>query len=685
MHPPEILLELVAVVAASILVVYALRQVRVPAVVGFLLTGVLIGPNALGVVKDVHDTELLSEVGVVFLLFSIGLKFSLAELVRMRKLVFVAGGLQVVLTIAATMGLAAAFGVGLRQAAFFGFLVAMSSTAVVLKLLEDAGQTSSLHGRLTIAVLIFQDLAVVPLMLMLPVLGGQDTTWQQAVTSLLKSVGVIVVILAAARWVFPVIIERVVRTRSREIFTLTTFSVALGTAFLAGEAGMSLALGAFLAGLVISESDYVHQIVTEIAPIRDALSSLFFISVGMLVRPALFAEGPLESVGLTAAVIAIKALVLVGIAVLMGFGPRVAILAGLGLSQIGEFSFVLAQFGAANQLLDADAYGKFIGVSVITMALTPLFMAVAPMLSARSQKIPWLHRVLERPGEAPEAADAEEAEAHLEDHVIVVGYGVNGRNVVRVLRQLEVKYLILELNPYSVRALRDQGEHAMFGDATREVVLDHAGIHRARVLVIAIADPVSARQTVAVARRLNPNLKIFVRARYEAEVDELARLGANDVVAEEFETSLELCAVVMSAYGAPERMIVREKEAIRAERSSNSRVARRRRRRNTLAQLMSAADVEEVVLPPGSPAIGQSLRDLRLRERTGASVIAVARAGEVLGNPGAEFVLAEDDVLFIFAGPREHEAARALLVPEGVSERLPAVTERPPPGPPAAA
>ncbi len=683
MHPPHILLELVEVMAASILVVYVVRQLRIPAVVGFLLTGVLIGPSGAGFVKDVHDIELLSEVGVVFLLFSIGLKFSLAELVRMRSLVLGAGGLQVVVTIGATMLLASAFGVPLRQAAFFGFLMAMSSTAVVLKLLEDQGQTSSIHGRLTIAVLIFQDLAVVPLMLMLPVLGGQDTTWQVAATSVLKSLAVIGVILAAARWVFPVILERVVRTRSREIFTLTTFSVALGTAYMAGQAGMSLALGAFLAGLVISESDYVHQIVTEIAPIRDALSSLFFISVGMLVRPELFAAAPVESASLTFGVIAIKAAVLVGIALLMGFGPRVAVLVGLGLSQIGEFSFVLAQVGAANGLLDQVAYGKFIGVSVVTMAVTPLFMTLAPMLSGRAQRIPWLNRILGRPGEAPDAADAEQAEAHLENHVIVVGFGVNGRNVVRALRQLEVQYLVLELNPFSVRALRDQGEHAMYGDSTREVVLDHAGIHEARVLVIAVSDPVSSRQTVAVARRLNPALKIFVRARYVAEVDELVRLGATDVVAEEFETSLELCATVMAAYGAPERMILREKEAIRAERSSELlRVTKRRRRPNTLAQLMTAADVEEVVLALGSPAIGQSLRDLGLREKTGASVIAVAREGKVLGNPGANFVLRDDDVLFVFASPPEHEAARAFLLPEGVSERLPVAAAAADDGPP---
>lgn len=658
--------------AASIGVVYALRQLRVPAVVGFLFTGVLLGPGGFGLVKDSHDIELLAEVGVVFLLFSIGLKFSLVELIRMRNLVLGAGGLQVLATVTIAGLIAFALGVPLRQAVLVGFLLAMSSTAIVLKLLEDQGQTSSLHGRLMIAVLIFQDLAVVPLMLLIPILGGKDTTWQAAAKTVLTSLGVVAVILGSARFVFPWILERVVRTRSREIFTLTTFCAALGTAYLAGLAGMSLALGAFLAGLVISESDYVHQIVTEIAPLRDALSSLFFVSVGMLVRPELFFQEPVMTTGMTLGAIGIKAVVLVVIGLALGFGPRVAVMGGLGLAQIGEFSFVLASFGALHGLLDQSDYARFIGVSVLTMALTPLFMAISPFLSGSAQRIPWLNRVLDRPGEEP-AANAEVVEAHLEDHVLVVGYGVNGRNVVRVLRELEVKYLILELNPFSVRALRDQGEQAMFGDSTRDVVLDHAGIAKARVLVIAISDPVSARQTVAVARRLNAKLKIFVRARYVAEVDELMRLGATDVVPEEFETSLELCAVVMAAYGAPERVILRQKEAIRSDRSSEMRVTRRRRRPNTLAQLMTAADVEEVVLPRGSPAVGQSLKELGLRERTGVSVIGVAREGKIIGNPGASFILREDDVVFLFANPREHEAARAYLLPEGVSERLPVV------------
>jgi monovalent cation:H+ antiporter-2, CPA2 family len=675
--PPDILLQLVLLMAAAIGVVYALRQLRVPAVVGFLFTGVLLGPGGLGLVKNPHNIELLAEVGVVFLLFSIGLKFSLVELIRMRKLVLGAGGLQVAITVAITGLIAFAFGAPLRQAVLIGFLLAMSSTAIVLKLLEDQGQTSSLHGRFMIAVLIFQDLAVVPLMLLIPILGGKDTTWQEAAKTVLTSLGVVAVILASARWVFPWILERVVRTRSREIFTLTTFCAALGTAYMAGQAGMSLALGAFLAGLVISESDYVHQIVTEVAPLRDALSSLFFVSVGMLVQPKLFLDEPLMSVGMTLGVIGAKTVIMIAIGMALGFGPRVAVMAALGLSQIGEFSFVLASFGGVHGLLDKADYARFIGVSVLTMALTPLFMAISPFLSGSAQRIPWLHKVLDKPGDK-DAANAEESEAHLEDHVLVVGYGVNGRNVVRVLRELEVKYLILELNPFSVRALRDQGEQAMYGDSTRDVVLDHAGIDKARVLVVAISDPVSARQTVAVARRVNPKLKIFVRARYVAEVDELMRLGATEVVPEEFETSLELCAVVMAAYGAPERVILREKEAIRSERSSELRVSRRRRRPNTLAQLMTAADVEEVVLPRGSPAIGQSLKDLGLRERTGASVIGVAREGKIIGNPGASFVLREDDVVFLFASAREHDAARAYLLPEGVSERLPMVTDSSP-------
>ena len=678
----ELLKDLLVVMGVALGVVLLLRQVKVPAVVGFLIAGVLLGKGGLHLVKEEKTIELLAECGVVFLLFSIGLKFSLRELVRMKTLVLGAGGLQVALTAGVTAAVVHVYGIGsLPQGIFAGFLVAMSSTAIVLKLLEDAGQTDALHGKFTIAVLIFQDLAVVPIMLAVPLLAGKAVGVGAAVLTLLKSLGMIALILAAARWVFPWLLERVARTRSRELFTLAAFGVALGTASLAHAGDLSLSLGAFIAGLVLSESDYAHQISTEISPLRDGLSSLFFVSVGMLVAPRVWIEHPGQMIGMTAGIFIGKALLVAVVAWGLGFGTRIAILARLGLAQIGEFSFILASHGKFHGLISADAQERFLGVSVVTMVLTPLALLLAPRLAAGDHhQGAWLARALggaKAAGnveESPAAAAAHAGAGHgggpgIHDHVIIVGYGVNGKNVVRVLRQLEVPYLILELNPYTVRALHEAGERTMYGDSTRDVVLQHAGIEDARVLVVGIGDPVSARQTVAVARRLRPDLKIFVRARYVGETAELMKLGATEVVAEEFETSLELSAEVMAAYGASERLIQKERDAIRHAAHHPTR----RRRSRSLQALVAAADVEEVEILRGSPSVGQSLETLALRRRAGASIMAVSRKGELHGNPGGGFVLEAGDILFLFGNQKQNKDAHDVLAPEGTSERLPLV------------
>jgi monovalent cation:H+ antiporter-2, CPA2 family len=675
----EMLRDLLVVLGVALAVVSGLRQLRVPAVVGFLVAGVVLGPGGLRLVKDIHTIELLAEAGVVFLLFSIGLKFPLRDLVRMRGLIFGAGGLQVGLTVALVTGLLAVTGgVAWNLGIFVGFLVAMSSTAIVLKLLEDDGQVDSLHGRLILSVLVFQDLAVVPCMLVTPLLAGKSAGPLDATKTVLGSVAGIIVILAAARWVLPQVLHFMARTRSRELFTLAAFGAALGTAWLAGAAGLSLSLGAFLAGLVLSESDYAHQLATEVAPLRDALSSLFFISVGMLVDPRTWVDARIAGLLLatTAAIIVVKLGVVTVVAAGMGFGPRMAMLGGLGLAQIGEFSFILAAAGLKEGLITQAQHQQFIGASVVTMALTPLFLALGRRLATGGHhQVAWLERALG--AKAKEAAPGEvEASGHgpdlnIADHVIVVGYGVNGKNIVRVLRLLEARYCILELNPYTVRALRDAGETALYGDSTRDTVLRHAAIDKARVLVVAISDPVSSKHTVAVARRLRPDLKIFVRARYVAEAEELRRLGATEVAAEEFETSLELVSVVMAAYGAPERVIQREREELRDQFSHPSR---KRRQRRTLQALTTAADVDEVELPRGAAAVGQSLKELDLRVRAGTSIVAVSRRGELIGNPPATFVLEAGDIVFLFGAAREIEAAGALLTAggvEGTSERLP--------------
>ncbi|MHB9111015.1 MAG: cation:proton antiporter domain-containing protein [Thermoleophilia bacterium] len=670
-----LLKDVLVLIGVSLATVYFLRLLKVPTIVGFIAAGVLIGPGALGLIEDRHSIELMAEIGVTLLLFTIGLKFSVRELVHMRMIVIGAGGLQVVLTIFATSAILNLAGVNMRDAVFYGFLVSLSSTAIVLKLLEEHGQSHSIFGRFNIGVLLFQDLAVVPLLLLTLLLGGGDMGgWSGAAFTMAKSLALIAALLAFTFFIFPRFFERIARTRSSEIFTLATVLVALGTAYVGSLFGFSLPLGAFLAGVVISESAYAHQILAEITPLRDVLNSLFFVSIGMFVTPALWFEEPLFSLGTPLLIIFFKAVLIAGVALGIGFGSRMAILSGLSLAQVGEFSFVLALSGLSLGLLDADSYSRFLSVAVPTMVLTPLAMLVAPIVAERAPQASGIERLLLNPGRHPlrrfflpglienETDEEWGGYEELEDHVIIVGYGINGRNVARVLTQIEVPYLVLELNPYTVRNLRSEGESIHYGDASRRAVLLHAGIKRARILVVAIADPAMSRQIVAVARKENPRMIIVVRTRLVNEMEDLIRLGADEVVPEEFETSLQLAAVIMANYGISERLIEQEKVLIR--RGHYSMLVKQEKTtpsERALSSLLATSEVADLRLDPGMYAVNCSIRELDLRRETGATILAVERRGQISTNPAPDFTLSEGDTVYLVGMLEEVKSAVTFL------------------------
>lgn len=691
MHRLAILEQLVLVLSACLVGVYLLRKVRVPAVVAFLLTGIVLGPGALNLVQDRDTIEVMAQVGLVFLLFSIGLRFSLEELWQLRWLVLGAGALQVAATLGATAILARLAGIEPPQAIFLGFLLASSSTAIVLRVLEEHGEGPTPHGRLMLGVLIFQDLAIIPMMLLVPVLAqAEQVSYATAAWTLAKSAFAVALIITAARFLIPWIMERIVRTRSRELFTFTAVLVVLGTAYFAERIGLSLALGALLAGIVISESQYSHQVLAEVAPLRDALSSLFFISIGLLLDPGIWLEHPWLSLGLVAGTLLLKALIVIAIALLFGQGIRVAVLAGLGLAQVGEFSFVLAQTGLPMGLLDGaggaaatasqaplptPSYQLFLTVSVLTMALTPLVMMFSPAISERVQTSQRLLRAWRRghrkgswpaglrPAAAAAPKAAEPAGETLTRHVIIVGYGVNGRNVARVMRQMRVRFVVVELNPVTIRSLREQGEPVIYGDATQQEILLRAGVLDARVLLVAIPDPRAARQIVSIARGMTRNLTIVVRTRFVAEVDKLHELGASEVVPEEFETSIAMVGRVMAIYGASERMIEQQEELLRGEHYQALRTEEVRAIRSpALREMLAKADFAEITLAPHAPAVGATIKALDLRGRTGASIMGISRGKQIISNPGSDFTLEAGDAVGVLGSPEEVAAAREYLL-----------------------
>jgi CPA2 family monovalent cation:H+ antiporter-2 len=664
MHGLHILADFLMIFGVAIAVVWFFHRIKIPSLVGFLAAGVLIGPGGLGLIAQRSDIDLLAEIGVVLLLFSIGLEFSLKDLIRIRDLVLGAGGLQLTVTGGLVCGIAIAVGYPPGQAVFIGALVGLSSTAIVLSLLQKSGQLSAVHGQAKLGILLFQDLAVVPLILLTPMLAGEIPSAVELSWTIGKVVLVVAGLWLSATYVFPWIIERVVKTQQSELFTLMTVVLALGTAYVSGLAGLSLALGAFLAGLLISESPYSHQILTEVLPFRDVFNSLFFISVGMLFQPAIFLDMPVQLAGLIVGVIIFKAIIIALIVVGMGYGLRVGILAGLGLAQIGEFSFILAKEGMKFDMLDQAEYSIFMAVSVTTMAATPLLFGLARRLSDRvgdagpSRLERWLS-----PSRDVSESEQTHGQQQYENHVIIVGYGLNGRNAARVLRRIDVPYVVVEMNPETVRCNRDEVP-IYFGDAARRPVLDHLGIDRARAIVVAIADAPTTRRIVSLAHDASDDISIIVRTRYTHEVDGLREIGADQVIPEEFETSLALVGAVLETYGVAPLAILREKDEIRRESYDMLRQAAHPARAEaamTLEHLVHHADVEVVRMPPNSPLVGATLSDTPLRSEFGVTVIGIMREHRMESNPDRAWTFQDADELVLIGDREELEQARAYI------------------------
>jgi len=655
----HVLKDLAVIFAGSLLVILVFHRFKLPALPGFIVAGILLGPNALGLVSDPHDVEALAEVGVILLLFTIGIEFSLSRLREMGRQILASGLAQLGFTVVATLAVGLAFLGSWRVALFLGLLIALSSTAIVLKVLTDKGEIDAPHGRLATGVLIFQDLCVVPIMLLLPFLAG---TAGGGVVGLLLALGkaalVVVGVILAARTVVPRVLSEILRTRSRELFLIAVILIGTLTALGTAAAGASLALGAFLAGLIISESDYGHQALAELMPFRDIFISLFFVAVGMLVQ----FDTIRDHIGVTLLAVAVimggKTLSAAVGPALMGYSGRVALLAGVAVSQIGEFSFVLAKEGREAGLLPDLLYQQFLGVAVITMLVTPFLLQGGPAILDALERLLPLDKLL--PGFRPRGFAP--VQDPVKDHVIVAGYGLNGRNLSAALRSINAPYLIVELNAQTVRKARAEGEPAFYGDATREEILRALGIDRARLFVIAISDPSATRRMVRVAREINPKLHIIARTRYVVEIAELTRLGANVVIPEEFETSIEIFSRVLAHYNVPRDEIERLVGEIRASHYQALRPGARPRLTLTGALgAMPQMRVVRMILEPNAPVVGQTLAETGLRSRTGALILAVRRGDSDLATPEPTFRLEAGDGIVVVGQAEQLRSAYRLL------------------------
>ncbi|HEY0159578.1 MAG TPA: cation:proton antiporter [Thermoanaerobaculia bacterium] len=649
--------QVVALVVASAVIAYICQRLKILPIVGFLLAGVAIGPNALGLVEDAAFIDNVAEMGIVLLLFTLGIEFSLERLWRIKRAIFVGGGLQLGLTIAAAMGILALLGIDWRTGFYTGALIALSSTAIVLKVLSDRAEVTSAKGQLSLGILIFQDLAIVALVLILPLLAGGAGSALAIARGLGMAALIIVLIVIVARRVMPVVLERVARTCSQEIFLLTIIAICLGTAWLTSLAGVSLSLGAFLAGLVVSESRYSHHAFAEILPLQILFSAIFFVSVGLLLDITFVVRNPLLILAVVVAVVLLKALITGIAARILGYTAAVAGSTAFLLAQIGEFSFVLERVGRAAGLHPAGAAGKgaqtFIASAVLLMAVTPLLARLGRWLESRHDTVI----------DAATAKTAEEAPVEritLENHVIVAGYGSAARYLTRVLRDSGVPFVILTLSPTGATEAQREGLKVILGDYSRRFLLDVAGVEGAKMLVVADDTPDVTRRVVAVARGINPTLQIVVRTHSAADVDALIGEGADQALVDEIEVGVQLFSRVLAAYQVPLGEIDDHVSTVRAGGYATLR--------SGIADVPivvcddldeSCFDTRTFTVRRGTAAAAVTLGELS--ETAGVRVVSVERNGEKIAEPPADLVLEPGDRLTARASAQAFAAAARLL------------------------
>lgn len=662
---PPFLTEVVVILVAGAAIAYVCSRFNLVPIVGFLLAGVIIGPNALGLVHDRELVDAAAEVGVILLLFTIGIEFSLEKLARIKRLIFGGGGLQVGLATLLTMGVLALFGVGWRAGLFTGFLVALSSTAIVLKLLGDRGETNETQGQVGLGLLIFQDLAIIVMVLLVPMLSGSGGSALGIVWALAKAGVIIAAVLIFARRLMPKLLEMVARTCAPELFLLTVIAICFGTAYLTSFAGVSLSLGAFLAGLLVSESRFSEHALSEVMPLQILFSATFFVSVGMLLDLNFLVRN-LPLVFAAIAIVLTVKVITTGFSVLaLGYKLPVAVASGLMLAQVGEFSFVLERAGRDAGLTPAGlgvaGSQTFIATTVVLMMLTPLLIQLGSRLSRRIAA-----KQAERGAAQIAAQPLPEHLPQLEDHVIVAGYGGAARRLVRVLSGSGIPYIITTLSPAGANEAEAEGLIVLRGDAGHQRTLQLAGVERAKMVVIPDDDPATARHIAAVARTTNPTMRILVRTRYIAEIESFTEAGVDRVIAEELESIVGLFADVLRDYRIAAEEIDAHEEALR---------------RGGYAALLhdpakgaqavvecnlpeDCLDTRTVTIRANTPATTRSLAELELADKYGITLRALRRNGKAVSDLTGDFTLQAGDEAVLHGMSTAFARSASLFRPE---------------------
>ncbi len=628
--------DLAVLLLVSLPINLLFHKIKLPSVMGYLIAGILIGPYGWQLNGDVESVKHLAEIGVILLLFVIGLEFSLTRLLKNLVSILGVGGLQLTLTAGVVVWILHINGFSQSKSIAFGFIVALSSTAIVLKMITDLAEIDTLQGKICIGTLLFQDICVVPIMLVMPLLAQAGATSSiDFAIAMFESIAAVVAIFFLSKLIVPRMLAWVAHIGNKEHLTLFVIFIILITGWISQKMGLTLAMGALIAGMIISDSEYNHQIILDILPLRDYFSSIFFISIGMLLQIQIFFDSVLFFLELAVVVILIKIFLTFLSCALVRTPLRISLIVGMRLAQVGEFSLILAAIGLENGIFSNEEYQHILIVSILSMLVAPLLIQVSNKFSI------WLFSRMKV------SESTKEEKETFSDHVIISGYGLGGSTLAKVLQEAKIPFMILELSGEKIKRALKQGHKTHYGDCTQEDTLLRADIKRARMIVYAISDQVSTERAVRLTRKLNPKIKIIVRTRLFSQVEEFKAAGADEVIPEEFETSIEIFCRVLKDYRIPNNIIEQQVELIRLEGYSMLRgLSLNTESLKKFSTYLTATLTESYMILDDSWASGKTLA--QINNKSEAIIIAVVRNNKSYPNPEPEFSILSGDMLILF-------------------------------------
>lgn len=651
-----ILKDIVVIFALSTFVNFVFTKLKIPTIIGYLVTGIVAGPHLLGLIGATHDMEVIAEIGVVLLMFTIGMEFSLNHLLRIRHIVFVGGFLQLIATAAVIMVVAHFYELDWIAAGFVGVMTALSSTAVVLKILQERSEITSNYGRTVVGILIFQDLVIIPLLLLTPMLGGgQVDVSSQFIWLGIKGVAIIVLVYMGNKWLIPKLLHLIAMTKNQELFFMSILLVCMSVAMLTHELGMSLAFGAFLGGLMVSDSDYSHNAFGNLIPFKDTFTSFFFVSIGMLLDVQFVIDHIFVVGGTVLLVVLIKFFWAGFTAFVLGHTFRGTVMVGFALSQVGEFSFILAKLGLDSNVIPTSIYQLFLAVAVTTMAISPFLIMVAKPVANRIMQLKLPSFVVNGlfPLKEIDLPD-------LKNHLVLIGKDSRALNLAVMSKYIHLPYISIVFDPGIVRKRQELGEMVLYGDAVNEPILHKAHVDTAGVVVVSIGDLVTSMAVVEKVRSLNKHAYILVRTKQVTDIEELYTLGADQVIPEEFETSIDLFERIMGKYMMPHSEIQRTIAKIR---DHHYGIFRERDQKLQTSVTANLADLEIVAFKVGDNQnlVGRSLQQLDFRNTYGVTLVAIKRNDKVIEQIGPKTKFERGDIGYLLGKPEQIAYAFELL------------------------